>query len=268
MQRSLLIRLLIVGIVLFILLFPLVFLGVWSISSSWPWPYLTPQALNLELWLDFFSSGNRAWLALRESFIIGSGVTILAVMISIPAGRALAFYQFPGKEFIKLLVLAPIIVPPLAVTMGIHITFLRYGLSGTIWGVMLVHLIPTIPYSIKILTDTFKVNGRRLEKQAQVLGANLGQRFFYVTFPLIKPGVLAAGIMVFIISFSQYFLTFLMGEGRVITFPMVLFPLVEQGNRSLAAVYSWVFILAILTFTVILELILKDRVKEQLKCLN
>ncbi len=262
------IRLTIVYGIFLALILPLLFLAIWSITQDWPWPHLLPQSFSLEVWRDFFSfesrTSIRAWDGLKESFLIGIRVVFLSLAVSVPAAKALALYQFKGKELIKLLVLAPIIVPPLAVTMGIHINFMRYGLSGTRWGVVLVHLIPTIPYTVKILTHTFEGSGKKFEEQAQVLGANLWQRFFYITLPLIKPGIFAGAIMAFIISFSQYILTFLMGEGRVVTYPMVLFPLVEQGNRILASVYSWVFILGVLFFIFILEKTLNnDRVENK-----
>ena len=253
------IRLTIVYSIILVLLFPMLFLAVWSITQNWPWPEIIPESFTLEVWRDFLLADNRAWTGLKNSFIIAVGVMVMALGISIPGGKALAFYDFPCKEIIKILVLAPIIVPPLAVTMGIHINFMRLGLSGSIWGVMIVHLIPAIPYSIKILTHTFEGVGEKLENQAEILGANWWQKFYYITFPLIKPGIFSAGIMIFIISFSQYILTFLMGEGQIITFPMILFPLVEQGNRIMASVYSWVFVMIILGFTFILEKLLKER---------
>lgn len=251
------IRFAIVYAVVLILFLPLVILAIWSFTNNWSWPHLLPQNLTLKGWSYFLNPVNGGWQALKTSFLIGMGVTGLALLISIPAGKALGLYDFPGKSLIKLLVLAPIIVPPLTVTMGIRINFVRYGLSDTMLGVIIVHLIPTIPYSIRILTHVFEALGDKLEIQARVLGANVWQRFIYVTLPLIYPGIFAAGIMVFIVSFSQYFLTFLIGGGQVVTFPLVLFPLVRNGDRLLAAVYSWVFILAALVFTLIMERLFK-----------
>jgi len=76
------------------------------------------------------------------------------------------------------------------------------------------------------------------------LGASPIQNFIYVTLPIISPGILSAASLVFTVSFSQYFLTFLIGGGRIITYPMVMFPFIQSGDRMLASVYSIVFILA------------------------
>jgi putative spermidine/putrescine transport system permease protein len=257
-NSSKIMRLTIIYTLVFVLIFPLLILVLWAFTGSWPWPSLLPQSWTLEGWRYFLNPVNGAWDALQTSFLIGLGVTFLSLLISIPAGKALGIYDFPGKDIIKVLVLAPIIVPPLAVTLGIHINFIKFGLSEKISGVIIVHLIPTIPYSIRILTHVFEAMGNKMEAQAQVLGANMWQRFIHITLPLIYPGIFSAGIMVFIVSFSQYFLTFLIGGGQVVTFPMVLFPLVNSGDRMLAAVYSLVFIGAALLFTIIMEQVFKS----------
>ncbi|MDZ7673101.1 MAG: ABC transporter permease subunit [Halanaerobiales bacterium] len=253
---------LVYSIVLFLVV-PLLVLFIWSFTKGWAWPSLIPQAFTLQGWEYLFSASSNALEALKMSFITGIGVTIIAIAVSVPAGKALGIYDFPGKKYMKIIVLAPIIIPPLAVTMGIHITFMKSNLTDTVLGVMLVHLIPTIPYSIRILTHVFEAVGNKLEAQAQVLGANTWQRFIHVTLPLIYPGIFSAGVMVFIVSFSQYFLTFLIGGGRVVTFPMVLFPLVESGDRMLASVYSWVFIVSALLFTMLMERVFKGGERPQ-----
>ncbi|MGM0502859.1 MAG: ABC transporter permease [Bacillota bacterium] len=257
-NRSKLIRLTLIYTLVFVLVFPLLVLALWAFAGDWSWPGLIPQEWTIEGWKYFIDPVNGALDALKTSFLIGLGVTLLSLLVSIPAGKALGIYDFPGKEFIKILVLAPIIVPPLAVTLGIHINFIKFGLSDSIPGVIIVHLIPTIPYSIRILTHVFEAVGNKLEAQAQVLGASMWQRFIHITLPLIYPGIFSAGIMVFIVSFSQYFLTFLIGGGEVVTFPMVLFPLVNNGDRMLAAVYSLVFIGAALFFTLLMERLFKS----------
>lgn len=174
-----------------------------------------------------------------------------------PGGKALGIYKFPGKGFIKLLLLAPLIVSPVAIGMGIHGTFIRLGLTNTELGVVLIHLFPGIPYGIRIFTNVFEMVGNRLEEQGKVLGANGLQVFFHLTLPTILPGVISAGSMIFIISFSQYFLTFLIGGGNVITFPLMMVPYIQSGDRMMAASYSAVFIVATLIALVAIERVLK-----------
>ena len=98
-----------------------------------------------------------------------------------------------------------------------------------------------------------------MEQQARVLGATPTQTFFQITLPLIAPGLISAGSLVFIVSFSQYFLTFLIGGGRVITLPIVMFPYIESSNHILASAYSTVFVITTFSILLIMEKIIKSR---------
>jgi len=248
---------------IFILVFPLLILILWSITNIWPWPHVLPKSFGLRGIRYFFSPTTKSLKIMFDSIVLSTTVTIITLLVSIPAAKALGVYNFKGKSFFKVLVLAPIIVPPVAVAMGIHVAFIKVGLANTFTGVVLVHLIPTLPYAIRILTDVFEITGDRLEQQGSVLGANSTQRFFYITLPIIAPGLVSAGSLVFIISFSQYFLTFLIGGGRVITLSMVMFPFIQSGDRMMASVYSLVFIITTLIVLIIMEKLVKNYYKSE-----
>jgi putative spermidine/putrescine transport system permease protein len=81
---------------------------------------------------------------------------------------------------------------------------------------------------------------------------------------MILPGIISAGSMAFIVSFSQYFLTFLIGGGKVITFSMLLFPFVQSGDRMVGSVYSVVFILTTFIFLMIIEKLMRRFYKGKL----
>ena len=161
------------------------------------------------------------------------------------------------------MVLAPIIVPTVSVAMGIHVVFMKLGLANTFMGVVLVHLIPCIPYSIRILTNVFEIIGDSMEMQARVLGASPLQTFVRITLPLIAPGLLSAASLVFIVSFSQYFLTFLIGGGRIVTLSMLMFPYIQSGDRMMASAYSVIFILTTLVVLLVIEKVVKSYYKGQ-----
>lgn len=108
--------------------------------------------------------------------------------------------------------------------MGIQITLIRLGLSDTVAGVVLVHLVAAVPYCITIMTDVTRAVGTGLEEQAMVLGAGPVKAFFLTTFPSLLPGILSSMSMGFILSYSQYFTTLMVGGGRVKTIALVLVP--------------------------------------------
>jgi putative spermidine/putrescine transport system permease protein len=243
----------IVGIFLCLLLLPLAVIIMWSFARNWPWPHLLPSDFGMRGWEYFFDPSSKSIKILFFSIGLSFIVTVVVIAITIPAAKALALYQFRGKKFIEILTFAPIIVPTVAVAMGIHVQFIKMGLANTYLGVVLIHLVPCISYTVRILKSVFEIVGERMEMQARVLGAGRIQTFAYVTLPMILPGIISAGSMAFIVSFSQYFLTFLIGGGKVITFSMLLFPFVQSGDRMVGSVYSVVFILTTFIFLMIIE---------------
>lgn len=230
---------------LLMILIPFIVMLIWSVTSSWPWPQLYPRNFSLRGYFYAIHPTTRAFGILLQSILLSVIVTVITLTISIPAARAIAFYDFKGKSLVKVLILMPVIVPMLSVAMGIHLTFTKLGLANTYLGVILIHVVPGIPYGVKILLSIFELNGDKVEAQARVLGASSLQTFRYITLPLIMPGMVIAGSMIYIISFSQYFITFLIGGGRVVTYAMFLFPFVQSGDRTMASALSVIFILSI-----------------------
>ena len=107
---------------------------------------------------------------------------------------------------------------------------------------VLSHLICSLPYAVRLMMDGTAAVGDRLEEQARVLGASMGQAFFRVTFPLLVPVILSSFSMAYIVSFSQYFLTLLIGGGQVKTFTIVMVPYLQGGDRNIACAYSVIFL--------------------------
>lgn len=235
------------------LILPLAMILIWTITVSWPFPDIIPREFGIRGLEAIFQPGSRALASLLTSIRISIFVTLLTLAITIPGGKALGIYDFPGKGFIKIFVLAPLILSPVAIGMGIHGTFIRLGLTNTEFGVILIHIVPVIPYGIRIFTNIFELVGDHLEEQSKVLGAGSFQTFLHVTLPTITPGIISAGSMIFIISFSQYFLTFLIGGGSVQTFPLLMVPYIQSGDRMMAATYSLVFIVVALLALLAIE---------------
>ncbi|MGL5754648.1 MAG: ABC transporter permease [Paraclostridium sp.] len=242
---------LIIDIILISLTAPLIILFIWSISSSWVFPQIIPSNFSLRGFEYILSSDNMKILI--NSVFISIIVVILTLIISIPSARAIALYNFKGKQLFELLILSPIIIPMTSVAMGIQLTFIRLGIANTVIGVIIINIVPCLPYSVRIITDVYKLIGDKYEVQASMLGANNIDILRYVTMPLLLPGLIGASSMCFIISFSQYFLTLLIGGGSVITYPLIMFPYIQSGDRTLASIYSIVFIIISLIVVILME---------------
>ena len=249
-------------LVLFTILAPIVILLIWTFTSQWPWPNLLPTAYSLRAIKEVFAPYAKVFSTLFSSILLSLSVAVLSAIVGTMTARALVFYNFSGKGLIDFLSISPNLVPSTVFAMGIHVIFIRMSLADTVLGVILVHLIYTLPYSINIMKDLTKSIGSQMELQAYVLGASSLKSFIYITLPLLTPGILASISMAYITSFSQYFITLLIGGGKVKTFSVLMVPLIAKGDRSLSSAYALVFVISTLLVFVIIDKIIKKASKE------
>ena len=239
------------GIVVLVAL-PLVPLLLWSVSHGWFFPDLLPAQLSARAWSYLASPAARVSGALWNSLLIGVSVTGLNVLLGVPAGRALGTSRFAGRDGLEILILAPLIVPGIAVIMGVQVVFIRLGLADTRAGVVLSHLLPTLPYMILVMKGVFSNYEHDYEAQARTLGARPLQVLWRVTLPTVLPGVVVGSLFVFLVSWSQYVLTLMVGGGRVVTLPVLLFSFATSGDHAVTAALAIVFVLpavVVLLFT-------------------
>lgn len=228
--------------IIVLVLLPMATLFIWSFAFRWNFPNILPSVWGLRAWNYTAGESSRVVEGLWNSTRLALLVTAMSILVGLPASRALGQNEFKGKGTVEWLLLMPIIVPALVATMGIHQIFIRLRLTGTLFGVALVHLIPAIPYFVLVMASVFANYGTALEDTARTLGANRFRVFVHVTFPAISSGLLVASMFTFLISWGQYVTTLLIGGGTFITLPLVLFPFLSGGNHSTAAAISLVFV--------------------------
>lgn len=224
------------------LVLPLIPLAIWSFARGWFFPQILPRQWSIKAWEYALSSNSGVIDSLWLTIVIAGVVTILSVLVGVPAGRALGLYQFRGKQVVEVMILAPIIVPGIAVVLGIHSVFISLGLNNTVWGVMLVHLIATLPYMILVMAGIFSNYDVAYEAQARSLGASAIKAFWYVSVPAILPGIIAGALFSFLVSWSQYILTLMIGGGRVVTLPLLLFNFATSGRNDITGAIGMIYI--------------------------
>jgi len=253
----------------FILVLPLIAFFINAFSFRWFYPQLIPKELSLQAWvrlklipregyrsldgfLDLWLSNPTIIKALVNSVTIGLIVTVVSIIIALPAARVLGLLNFRFKKIIIFIMVSPTILPPIAFVLGLNINFISWGFSGNFWGVCLVHLVPIMPYVVLTMTGIFANYNPDFEHQARTLGANKLRTFYLITLPSIAPGMVVAALFAFLVSWSQYLLTFLIGAGKIMTLPLLVFSTASSGNPALTAAISIVFIfpaIVILFFT-------------------
>ena len=150
----------------------------------------------------------------------------------------------------------PFLIPGTVFAMGVQVAFIRLGLARSVGGVILAHSIVALPYAMSIMCDVTRAAGRRMEEASLTCGAGRLSTLVHATLPGLAPGIASSLLMCYILSFSQYFLTLLIGGGTVRTFALVLFPYLGGGDRTIAGAYGIVFIAVTLTVFLVFELLI------------
>jgi putative spermidine/putrescine transport system permease protein len=209
------------AVVAFAIVGPLASLAVWSVAERWTYPAAWPQRVGLKYWAriatgDFLEP-------LRLGIEIALIVTALALVFSVPLGYVLARWRFPGRTVVLLAFLMPQAFPQLPVFASATREFYRWGLAGTVTGVVLVHLAGALVFAVWTMTAVFRSIAIDVEEAAYNLGASTTRTFVTVSLPLAVPGVVASALLVFLYSLDEFTGTLLVGAPFVTTLPVYMY---------------------------------------------
>ena len=240
----------------FVVVGPLVSLGVWSVAERWTAPSPWPQRVGLKYWsrmltADFLDP-------LRLGLVIALIVTALALVLTIPLGYALARLAFPGRALVLLAFLMPQAFPQLPVFASATREFYRWGLAGTVTGVVLVHLVGALVFAVWTMTAVFRAMAPELEEAAWNLGASRTRTFLSIALPLATPGVVASAVLVFLYSLDEFTGTLLVGAPFVTTLPVYMYTASQGYELQIASVTALVLMLPGAVLLLALERFLKS----------
>jgi putative spermidine/putrescine transport system permease protein len=142
------------------------------------------------------------------TFEVVGAVVVLAGALGVPAAYALARREFPGKKLVTLLFLLPLLVPPITFGIPLATVLYRAGFAGSLSGVVLANLVPTVPFVVLVMIPFIEQIDPRIEAAARVFGAGTARLFLHVLLPLLAPGMLAALLLVLVRTIAMFELTF------------------------------------------------------------
>ncbi len=164
---------------------------------------LLPPTPTLDNYTSIFED-DAFTMALRNSAIIAGSVTALSLLIGSFAGYALARLHLPFKFLILAIVLSISTFPPIAIAAPVFELWTDIGLYNTYLGLILPSLAFGLPLTVYILASFFHDIPRELEDAALVDGASRFQAFRKIVVPLAAPGVVTAGLLVFIFVWNEF----------------------------------------------------------------
>jgi multiple sugar transport system permease protein len=163
-----------------------------------------PTAVSTDTIL-FFLNASGVIDAFWRSVAVAIITLVLSLLIGAPAGYAVAHYVFRGRGVYRLSVLATRAFPIVILAIPLAVTYRVWGIDDSIIGVALMHTALALPFTVLITSSVFISVPRELEEAAQTLGCNPLQAFLRVSLPLALPGLAAAAIFIWVLSWNDVF---------------------------------------------------------------
>ena len=207
------------------LLIPFGMAILWSLvdpSQAWSYPDILPPKLSFQRWSDMWETSSLS-VAMLNSYSLAPLAGILTVICAMPTAYAFGRIDFRGKAIAQLLILTPLVMPGFVVAIFFASILTSLGLFAPFWAILLGHVALFIPYAVRILAVSFANVRQDVINAARDLGASPYEIFRVAYLPVLKPGIFAALLIVFILSIEEFALAFVIGSPDFITIPTILY---------------------------------------------
>jgi spermidine/putrescine transport system permease protein len=196
--------------------------------------------------------------SLQIGFLATVGATILGTL----AAFALVRHRFRGRAFTSTLIFLPMATPEVVMGSSLLALFTSAGLAGSLgfWSILVAHIMFCLSFVVVTVKARLAGLDSALEQAAMDLYANEWQTFWRVTFPLVFPGILAAALLSFSLSFDDFIVTNF-NHGNTITFPMFVWGAAQRGIPPQVNVVGTVMFLVALCFVLAGSFLQRKRVR-------
>jgi putative spermidine/putrescine transport system permease protein len=200
-------------------------------------------------WLGYYRAyfGDESWLfATFNSLVIALGTMLLTMIIVIPAAFAFVRHSFRGKGLVHQLLMLPLIVPHVVSALAYYGFLSSFRLTGTHLGVIIAHTSFAVPVTFLAITAALKGFDRNLERAAMSAGAGPLRTFFWVTLPVLRPGILVGALFAFLQSFNEAVVAIFIAGRDAGTLPKKMFESIRLESDPVIAVVSTLLTAAVL----------------------
>jgi multiple sugar transport system permease protein len=139
-----------------------------------------------------------------NSYIVALWVTALTLLVAILAAYGFSRYEFRLKRFINVAIVSVQAVPPITLIIPYFGLLVALRLYNTYGGLIVTHMVFTLPYAIIMTTAYFNTLPRELDESVKVDGASGWTALWRILVPISVPGLIAVGIYTFMISWNEY----------------------------------------------------------------
>lgn len=185
---------------------------------------------TLSNYIDVFNQ-ERLSRYLMNSLIVGLVSTVVTLVVGCMAAYALVRFRFMGRDVVSITTLLLRMVPPAVLCVPVFMIWTYdFGLENTLTGVILIYIALNLPFVVWILQSFIEQVPPQLEEAARMDGANPLQTFFLVVLPMIRPGLAAAAIFTFRISWNEFILALVLTNRFTRTMPVMVSLFITEHN--------------------------------------
>lgn len=234
---------------------------LWSLvdpSEPWSYPDLFPQKLSFERWRIVWETTSLP-RALINSYTLAPVAGICTLLLAAPTAYAFAREDFPGKTAAQIAVLVPLVLPGFVTAVFFSSILLSLGIFAKYPAILLGHIVLFMPYAVRILTVSFSQVRQDTINAARDLGASSWGIFRAAYWPVLKPGVFAAFLIVFVLSIEEFAIAFIVGVPTFTTVPTILYSYLGfEFVRTNAAVVALILVVPNVLLMLVLERLLQS----------
>jgi spermidine/putrescine transport system permease protein len=205
----------------------------------------TWQEFSVDAWLDPCAPTGLC-SSLGLSLRIGLLATLLSTVLGTLAAFAMARHRYRGRATTNVLVFLPMATPEVVMGSSLLTLFVSTQVPLGATTIFIAHVMFSISFVIVTVKARIAGLDPRLEQAAMDLYANERQTFLRVTFPLVAPGIIAASLLAFALSFDDYIITNFTASASSVTFPMYVWGTASRGTPvQINVVGTVMFLLAL-----------------------
>ena len=234
-----------VGLVFIFLYLPIIIFIIFSFNSSEM--NILFENFTLDWYKNLFQNTNLIE-AFTNTIIIALTSTIISTILGTISAVGLHKYNFPFKNLINKLIYIPIVIPEIVLGISLLSMYTLIKLELGMWTLILSHIAFSIPYVIVSVRSTLASITPEYEEAAQDLGANSLKTFFYITLPLIKPGVISGATLALTLSLDDVVISYFTAGPGSNTLPLHIYSIIKTGIPPDVNALSSLMLLIIIIF--------------------
>jgi spermidine/putrescine transport system permease protein len=245
------------GLVYAFLYLPILVIVLFSFDES-KIPGLPLERLTLD-WYSQAVNDQELLDGLRNTIVIALAVGLISTLVGLAGARELARRTFPGKGLLLMTLLAPLVVPPIVLGIGLLTMFDALGIELSRTAVVIAHCVFGISFSTLIIYSRLSGFRESLLEAARDLGANEWRVFREVVLPLVMPALMASFLLSFTLSFDEFIVAWLV-IGFDTTLPVSIWNALRYGITPEINAIATLVILASLLLSLVGQLLAFRRV--------